>query len=77
MMSGWPFNKNIHVGEWGDWVSIRIRGGHQEGYVKKIATSTKETPHPPNVPSCCGNVQMQRSCKLLSPISCWNKCYEG
>ena len=42
--------KNIHVG---DWVSIRIRGGHQEGYVKKIATSPDETPHPPKVPSCC------------------------
>ena len=43
-------DKNIHVG---DWVSLRIRGGHQEGIVKKIATSTEETPHPPKVRTHC------------------------
>ena len=36
--------KSIHIG---DRVSLRIRGGHQEGIVEKIATSTEETPHPP------------------------------
>ena len=61
--------KNIHVG---DWVSIRIRGGHQEGYVTKIATSTDETPHPPKVPPCCGGGRVQRIATSNGEIQGWS-----
>lgn len=33
----------------GDFVSLPYRGGTRHGYVKKIALTEEETPHPPKV----------------------------